>query len=110
MTFNKVGLIFTEEYQKYNFGPRHPLRPLRLMLTYSLMEKLNLLKSERLKIIKPRKATRGEIEAVHSKDYVEVVKRLSDDPYNNSVKPRLYGLGPGDNPIFSGMYEASALV
>ena len=38
----KVGLIYTEEFQKYNFGPEHPLRPLRLELTYSLMEKLNL--------------------------------------------------------------------
>ena len=26
------------------------------------------------------------------------------------MKAYLYGLGPGDNPIFSGMYDASALV
>lgn len=106
----KVGLIYTEEYQKYNFGKDHPLRPLRLKLTYSLMEKLNLLQSERLLIMKPRMATQKEIESVHSPQYVEVVKKLSKNPQDNSVIPHRYGLGPGDNPIFEGMYEASALV
>ncbi len=107
---DKVGLIYTEEYQKYNFGRDHPLRPLRLKLTYSLMEKLNLLDHERLTILSPRVATQQEIERVHSPQYVEVVKKLSENPEDKSVVPYRYGLGPGDNPIFKGMYEASALV
>ena len=106
----KVGLIYTDEYQKYNFGRDHPLRPLRLKLTYSLMEKLNLLKHQRLIIMKPRLATQQEIETTHSPEYVEVVKKLSENPKDNSVIPYRYGLGPGDNPIFKGMYDASALV
>ncbi|MFX1363530.1 MAG: acetoin utilization protein AcuC [Promethearchaeota archaeon] len=106
----KVGLIYTEEYQKYNFGKDHPLRPLRLKLTYSLMEKLNLLKNQRLLIINPRLATQQEIESIHSPKYVEAVKKLSENPNDKSVIPYQYGLGPGDNPIFEGMYEASALV
>jgi len=106
----KVGLIYTEEYQKYNFGRDHPLRPLRLKLTYSLMEKLSLLNNERLVIMKPRLATQQEIETTHSPQYVEVVKKLSTNPNDNSVIPYSYGLGPGDNPIFEGMYEASALI
>ncbi|MFX1327446.1 MAG: acetoin utilization protein AcuC [Promethearchaeota archaeon] len=107
---DRVGLIYTEEYQKYNFGPDHPLRPLRLKLTYSLMEKLNLLRNERLTILKPRIATQQEIEMIHSPQYVEVVKKLSENPKDKSVIPYHYGLGPGDNPIFKGMYEASALI
>jgi acetoin utilization protein AcuC len=106
----KVSLIYTDEYQKYNFGRDHPLRPLRLKLTYSLMEKLNLLKNERLTLKKPRLATQQEIESIHSPQYVEVVKRLSENPKDSSVIPYRYGLGPGDNPIFKGMYEASSLV
>ena len=51
MPSNKIGLVFSEDYQKYNFGPSHPLRPLRLQLTYSLMEKLGLLNHERLEIL-----------------------------------------------------------
>jgi len=107
---DKVSLIFTEDYQKYNFGKNHPLRPLRLQLTYSLFEKLNLLEHERLEAIKPRVATQEEIERVHSPKYVDIVKKLSVNPEDKSIHPYLYGLGPGDNPIFEGMYEASALV
>ncbi|MFX0000089.1 MAG: acetoin utilization protein AcuC [Candidatus Hermodarchaeota archaeon] len=107
---DKVGLIYTEDYQKYDFGKDHPLRPLRLKLTYSLMEKLNLLDHERLTIMKPRLATQEEIERLHSPQYVEVVKKLSKNPADNTIIPYRYGLGPGDNPIFKGMYEASALV
>ena len=107
---DRVGLIYTEDYQKYDFGKDHPLRPLRLKLTYSLMEKLKLLEHQRLKIMKPRLATQKEIERVHSPQYVEVVKKLSENPNDSSLFPYRYGLGPGDNPIFKGMYEASALV
>ena len=74
------------------------------------MEKLGLLNNESLEIIAPRMCTREELEMVHSTDYVEAVKRLSEDPNDKEIKPYTYGLGPGDNPIFKGMYEASSLV
>ncbi|MBD3195423.1 MAG: acetoin utilization protein AcuC [Candidatus Lokiarchaeota archaeon] len=110
MDTKKVGLVYTDQYTKYNFGINHPLRPLRLSLTYSLMEKLGLLDNENLEIIKPRYATREEIELVHKPKYVSVVETLSKNPQDPTVKPFLYGLGPGDNPVFEGMYDASALV
>lgn len=110
MGSKKVGLIYTDKYQKYNFGPQHPLRPLRIKLTFSLMEKLGLLNNESLVIIAPRMCTRQELEMVHSAEYVDAVKRLSEDVNDKEILPYKYGLGPGDNPIFKGMYEASSLV
>ncbi|MHA1726554.1 MAG: acetoin utilization protein AcuC [Promethearchaeota archaeon] len=106
----KTALIYTTEYKKYNFGPDHPLRPLRIELTYSLFEKLGLLNNKLLEIITPKLCTEEEIEMVHSKEYVNAVKKLSVNPNANSINPYIYGLGPGDNPIFKGMYEASALI
>ncbi|MFX1296313.1 MAG: acetoin utilization protein AcuC [Promethearchaeota archaeon] len=106
----KVGLIYTDEYQKYNFGREHPLRPLRLKLTYSLMDQLHLLDNPILEVFSPRLATKEELERVHSSEYIEIVKTLSIDPSESTIHPYLYGLGPGDNPIFEGMYEASALI
>jgi acetoin utilization protein AcuC len=107
---DKVVLIYTDQYQKYDFGPEHPLRPLRLKLTYDLMEKLNLLSHKRREIKEPIVASQEQIERAHDPEYVEVVKKLSANPEDRMIQPYLYGLGPGDNPIFSGMYEASALV
>ncbi len=110
MAYKKVGLIYTEDFDKYDFGPDHPLRPLRIELTYSLFKKLGLLENKLLEILTPRMSTENEIKMVHTASYVEVVKKLSENPNDRSVQPYLYGLGPGDNPIFKGMYEASALV
>ena len=110
MKSTKVGLIFSDDYQRYNFGSSHPLRPRRLALTYSLMEKLGLLDNPRLEIISPRMCTKEELEMVHTPKYIDVVKKLSDNPEDNSINPFRHGLGPGDNPIFKGMYEASALI
>ncbi|NHJ21670.1 MAG: acetoin utilization protein AcuC [Candidatus Lokiarchaeota archaeon] len=107
---DKVALIYTDKYQDYNFGPDHPLRPLRLELTYDLMKKLNLLNHKRIELKEPSSATREQIERVHDPEYVNIVKKLSDNPNDSSIHPYEYGLGPGDNPIFKGMYEASALV
>ncbi|MFX1409230.1 MAG: acetoin utilization protein AcuC [Promethearchaeota archaeon] len=106
----KVGLIYTEDYQKYDFGKEHPLRPLRLKLTYSLMEKLHLLDNKILEIFSPRLATREELGRVHSTEYLEIVDKLSINPKEKTIQPYIYGLGPGDTPIFKGMYEASALI
>jgi len=107
---DKVALIYTDQYHQYNFGPEHPLRPLRLKLTYDLMEQLNLFKHNRIELVEPSMATVEQIERAHDPEYVDVVKKLSNNPNDRSIDPYLYGLGPGDNPIFKGMYEASALV
>ena len=107
---NKTALIYTNKYQSYNFGPQHPLRPLRIKLTYSLMEKLNLFNNERLEVFEPSPATQKDIERAHDPEYVEIVKKLSDNPMDRSIQPSLYGLSTGDTPVFKGMYEASALV
>ena len=107
---HKVGLYFTKEYNNYNFGNSHPLRPLRLLLAYSLFEKLGLLKSKVLEEFEPRHATKDEILRVHALEYVEAIQKLSEYPSDPSVNASRYGLGLGDNPIFKGMYDASTLI
>ncbi len=110
MAIRNVSLIFSDKFNQYNFGSTHPLRPERLLLTYSLFEKLGLLTNKILEIFAPRLCTEEELERVHSADYIKVVKALSENPDDRTIQPYLYGLGPGDNPIFKGMYEASAFV
>ncbi|HMF31554.1 MAG TPA: acetoin utilization protein AcuC [Candidatus Lokiarchaeia archaeon] len=108
----EVGLIYSKEFSKYSFGKEHPLRPIRVELTYSLMKQYGLLENESLAIIPPRMATDEELARVHSRDYIEIIRKYSVlGSYSGmSREPFMYGLGPGDNPIFKGMYEASALV
>lgn len=106
----KVGLLFSEDFMTYNFGKEHPLKPARLQLTYSLFKHLGLMSHEDIDIISPVIASDSDLMLLHEEDYVNAIKKLSTDPSNKGINGWKYGLGPGDNPIFEGMFEASALI
>lgn len=108
---DKVGFIYTEDYFKYNFGEHHPLQPVRLELTYKLMESYGLLNNPNLIVQEPIMATLEDLYLVHDKEYVDAVKKYSKNPKEiiGQHHGSIYGLGSLDNPVFSGMFEASSL-
>ena len=96
-----LGVVYSETFQQYDFGPTHPLKPTRLKLTYELMKAIGLLSAENVNVISPREASREELLLFHHEDYVRLVKRMSE-----------LGTGyldMGDTPAFKSCYEASAL-
>ena len=61
----------------------------------------------------PRRATIGELELVHSPDYVDLVRKLSDPAQRDLVPRELIedaGFGSADNPISDELHEGAALV
>lgn len=106
---SKAVLIFSDDYLKYDFGPRHPLRPVRLQLTYELLKAYGVFKDPKTEVKPPRMATEEELQLVHSKEYVGLIKKFSK-PETGVYDAYEIGLGPGDNPIFPGMYESSSLI
>jgi len=65
-----------------------------------------LLESPNANLIAPREATEAELTRVHSDDYLQAVKTLAVGSENGGIP---YGFGPGDNPIYDGIYQAQAL-
>lgn len=100
-----AALYYGEELLAYRFRPGHPLNPLRLELTMTLIEQSDLLWPGALR--SPRSASRAELSWIHRPDYIDAVERLSRA---GSGWAWTYGLGDGDNPVFAGMHEAAALV
>jgi acetoin utilization protein AcuC len=96
-----LGIVYTEAFQQYDFGPTHPLKPTRLKLTYELMKAIGLLSAPNVRTISPREASRDELLLFHNQDYLRQVKQMSEvgEGY----------LDMGDTPVFRGCYEASAL-
>ena len=82
----KVGLLFSEDFMTYNFGKEHPLKPARLQLTYSLFKHLGLMSHENIDIISPVMASDSDLMMLHEEDYVNTVKRLSEDPSNREIQ------------------------
>ncbi len=98
----RAGAIWDERYLSYDFGD-HPLNPIRLDLTIRLARELGVL--ERLDVTAPEPASEQQLLTVHDARYVDAVREASVNPLFEG-----FGLGTTDDPVFSGMFDASALV
>ena len=94
----------TTSSPQYDFGPAHPMAPVRVDLTMRLARSLGVLDLPDVTVIGAPTATEDELALIHDRDYIEAVKAVSDDPHENLER----GLGTDDNPVFKGMHEASA--
>jgi acetoin utilization protein AcuC len=97
-----AAAVWDEAYLGYDFG-EHPLNPIRLELTIRLARELGVL--DDLELLAPRPADEAQLLSIHRADYLEAVRRASSDPTFSG-----YGLGTDDDPVFPGMFDASALV
>ena len=103
-----LHLAWDEQLTRYDFGPEHPLAPVRVDLTIELARALGVLSAPGVLVAAPESATDAELELVHSPAYIAAVRRAGGDAPDASVIS--YGLGTPDDPVFRGMHEASALV
>jgi acetoin utilization protein AcuC len=104
----RVELIaYGDDAPLYDHGPQHPLRPARVLLTRRLIHDYGLIDGERVTETTARDATDDEIRLVHTEPYVDAVKRAGRGEPGDWWR---FGFGPGDNPIFPNMHEASARV
>ncbi|MFJ6798996.1 acetoin utilization protein AcuC [Streptomyces sp. NPDC091268] len=98
-------LMWDEAVTKYDFGPGHPMDPVRLALTMGLVRAFGLDRELEVRAGKP--AGDSTLRLVHRPDYVAAVREVSGDP---GAADGSYGLGTTDDPAFHGMHEASALI
>jgi acetoin utilization protein AcuC len=98
-------VVFDDELTEYDFGPSHPLAPLRIKLTMALATELGVIEA-----VLPRRpgfvADDDLIATVHSRDYIRAVRGV-DGAGDAALS---YGLGTADNPTFAGMHRAAAHV
>ncbi|GAA5074926.1 acetoin utilization protein AcuC [Thermocatellispora tengchongensis] len=99
-----VRVVWDDELTSYDFGPGHPLVPVRVELTMALARELGVL--DKVEVVPCRPAGDDELAMVHKRDYIDAVKRVSAHGRPDIA----IGLGTGDNPAFAGVHEASALI
>ncbi|MBT2446140.1 acetoin utilization protein AcuC [Streptomyces sp. ISL-43] len=98
-------LMWDEAVTKYDFGPSHPMDPVRLALTMGLVRAFGL--DRAMEVRAGRQAGESTLRLVHREDYLAAVREVSADP---GIADGSYGLGTTDDPAFHGMHEASALI
>jgi acetoin utilization protein AcuC len=109
VTARKTAFVWDPAVTGYRFRPDHPFNPKRLELTVSLIEAMGLVGGEQTPVVAPREATDEELLRVHSREYVEAVKRFSREGADLTDAWK-WGLGTDDTPVFPGMHAVTALV
>ena len=104
-----LHVAWDEQLTEYDFGPGHPLAPVRVELTMELARALGVLTAAQVSVAAPSPATDAELELVHNADYIAVVRRAGG-PAGPDPSVLRFGLGTQDDPVFPGMHDASALV
>lgn len=83
------------------------MRAERLRMTYELLCAYRAFDDTRSRLVSPRPATDDELALWHTAAYIDAVHRLSGG--DRRISAGKYNFGPGDNPVFPGMYESEAL-
>ncbi|MEV4437390.1 acetoin utilization protein AcuC [Streptomyces sp. NPDC049585] len=105
MSGGQAQVMWDEAVTGYDFGPGHPMDPVRLFLTMRLIEAYGLDKAVR--VVAAPAAGESTLGLVHRADYIEAVRWASADPRSADTA---YGLGTPDDPAFAGMHDAAALI
>ena len=99
----------------YDFGAGHPMAPARVELTMELARAFGVLSAPGVTVVCPAPASMLDLATVHLERYIDVVQRagtpIPGTPFPAAAESSVvFGLGTADNPVFTGMHEASALV
>jgi acetoin utilization protein AcuC len=111
-----LHVSWDEKLTGYDFGPRHPMAPIRIKLTMELAAAFGLLSEDQVTVEAERAASDAELKLVHDPEYIEAVRyagRLAPETADELIDVRellRHGLGTEDDPAFRGMHEAAALV
>jgi acetoin utilization protein AcuC len=106
-----VALVYGDELMKHHLSDQHPLQPIRVKLAVDLIRSTGLI--EHCHLLPPRAATLEELQLVHSRDYVDLVRNLSDPSRRRQISPDAIdqaGFESADNPISEELHEGTSLV
>ena len=115
----EAAFIYDDALSRHELRQDHPMRPVRLRYTYELLESYGAFDGKTSRLINPRTANEEERGWVHTPEYIDAVRRLSENPSGSLessgspeavVRPERFGFSDrGDNPVYPGMYDAASL-
>ncbi|SEG29069.1 acetoin utilization protein AcuC [Thermomonospora echinospora] len=101
-----LRVLWDDRLTSYDFGPTHPMNPVRVELTMALAREYGVLDHANVEVAAFETAGDVLLELIHDPAYIAAVRHAGA---TGLPEPR-HGLGTPDNPVFLGMHEASALV
>ena len=107
-----VHVVWSDALAGYDFGPGHPLSPLRVELAMALARDLGVLDHPNVTLVDPAPADDATLLLVHTAEYLDAVRHCgaAAEAGASGGADAAHGLGSSDNPAFAGMHEAAAHV
>ena len=109
-----TGVVWDEALLEYDFGPYHPMAPIRLQLTRALARSAGVLDRPGILELPAPVAREDQIALVHEPELIAAVQRASahEGRLDAAEQAELirYGIGGDDVPAFAGMHTASARI
>jgi acetoin utilization protein AcuC len=120
------AFIYSEELSNFEYGATHPFKPIRAKLTLDLCRRYDLIDRPWIRIVKPEPLDFEVLAEFHDAAYLKALQAVDsaavaselwpDTPAPQegeflTLDPKIleYELGTEENPIFSGVYDYSAL-
>ena len=100
-----TDVAWSPELALHDFGPGHPMSPLRLDLTLRLARALGLIEPDDVRLVDAGIASDALLSTVHDPAYVAAVHAAG-----RGVEDESRGLGTEDDPIFPGMDDSAARI
>ena len=102
------SVVWDEALAEYDFGPGHPLAPIRVELAMRLIREFGLDRGAGVTVLGGIEPVGDDLLArVHDRDFIAAVQAASGVP---PVADPARGLGTNDDPVFANMHRASARV
>lgn len=118
--------IYSDELANYEYSSTHPFKPIRAKLTLDLCRRYDLIERPWIRLIKPQSLNFEELAEFHDETYLKTLQAIDSSATAKELWPDVpssrkedsltldpqilqYELGTDDNPIFSGVYDFSAL-
>ena len=99
----RVDYFYDALIGNYHYGEGHPMRPHRVRLTHELIVNYGLYKH--VNVFRPKKATKGDMSAFHSDEYIRFLSDITPDNMQECLgQLDRFNLG-ADCPVFDGLYE-----
>ncbi len=118
--------IYSDELAHYEYSPTHPFKPIRAKLTLDLCRRYDLIDRPWIRLMKPNPLQFEDLAEFHDPTYLKTLQAIDAAAAEKEIGPDGNGMGQGnslnldlqilqyelgteENPIFSGVYNYSAL-
>src|SRR4030042_280006 len=99
--------LYSSELEKYEYPPEHPFNTVPAKRVLDVIQSMGRLSGPSRSIASPDPAERVVLKKFHSARYLHALKAASRGKWD--VEALDMGIGTGDCPVFSGLYDYAVL-